>query len=135
MALYEVVFIIRQDLSPENIDNLVGKFSTIVTDKGDKIVSKEYWGLRYLAYKIKKNLRGHYVLLNIQADNQAIDELKRVMGFNEDVIRSNIFEVENSSKEPSSLMVCVNATDYKPGEEVKKSSKIDDIIDKIIINN
>ncbi|NBV05967.1 MAG: 30S ribosomal protein S6, partial [Proteobacteria bacterium] len=62
MALYETVFIARQDLTAEDVDALSSKLAKIITDANGKLVSKEYWGLRNLAYKVKKNSRGHYVL-------------------------------------------------------------------------
>lgn len=134
MALYEVVFIARQDLTAEDVDNLTDKLSKIITDHKGKIVSKEYWGLRTLAYKINKNSRGHYILLNIDAQFSAVAELKRVMGFNEDIIRSSIFNVEEFVSSP--LVISANAKDYKSGKGVAaKPSEIDAVIDQIVINN
>jgi small subunit ribosomal protein S6 len=135
MALYEVVFIARQDLSVEDVDNLSDKFSKIVTDHKGKVVSKEYWGLRTLAYKINKNPRGHYILLNVDANFEAIAEVKRVIGFNEDVIRSNIFKVD-AHQSPSLLMVSDDAKSYKAGKVFTQApSDIDATLDQIVINN
>ena len=135
MALYEVVFIARQDLSVEDVDNLSDKFSKIVTDHKGKVVSKEYWGLRTLAYKINKNPRGHYILLNVDANFDAIAEVKRVIGFNEDVIRSNIFKVD-AHQSPSLLMVSDDAKNYKAGKVFTQApSDIDATLDQIVINN
>jgi len=139
MALYEAVFISRQDLTPEGVDALTDKLSKIITEKKGNVVAKEYWGVRSLAYKINKNPRGHYTLLNIDADNEAIEELKRVSGLNEDVVRSAIFKVEEHDKEPSRLALSVNAKDYKPDnkKEVKRSDKrkeIDALINGVVIN-
>ena len=136
MALYETVFVTRQDLTVDDVDNLSDKLSKIVTERNGKIVSKEYWGLKNLAYKIKKNSRGHYVLLNINSDFDAIAEVKRVMGFDENIIRSAIFKVENHSKTPSQLMISVEAKDYKSGKNAgAHTSEIDAVIDQIVINN
>ena len=134
MALYEAVFITRQDLTVDDVDNLSNKFAKIITDGKGKIVSREYWGLRNLSYKINKNPRGHYVLLNIDSDFEAVAEMKRVMGFNEDVIRSNIFKVAPHGESPSQLTVSANAKDYKAGKPVPSSSAIDSVIDQIVIN-
>ena len=135
MALYEVVFIARQDLSVEDVDNLSDKFSKIITDHKGKVVSKEYWGLKVLAYKINKNPRGHYVMLNVSADHDAILELRRVIGFNEDIIRSNIFNVEQHIS-PSLLMVSEDAKSYKAGKIVTQApSTIDAELDQMVINN
>lgn len=136
MALYEAVFIARQDLTAENVDALADKLSATITEKKGKVVSKEYWGLRNLAYKINKTLKGHYVLLNIESGNEGIEELRRVAGINEDIARSAIFEVEEHSKEPSRLSVSKTAKEYKPdpNKKDKKKSELDLKIDKIVIN-
>jgi small subunit ribosomal protein S6 len=130
MSLYETVFIARQDLTAEDVDALTSKFSKIITDANGK-VQKEYWGLRNLAYKIKKNNRGHYILLKIKSEYQAVAELKRVMGFNEDVIRSITFSVESHSGE-SSLYLSDNAKDFKSGKvsAKKEPTKLDLVIDQ-----
>jgi len=136
MALYEVVFIARQDLSAEDVDNLSDKFSQIIVEYKGKVLSKEYWGLRTLAYKINKNIRGHYILLNIDASHDATKELQRVIGFNEDIIRSNLFSVA-AHNNPSKLKVANDAKDAKAGKisEATAPSAIDIAIDKIDINN
>jgi small subunit ribosomal protein S6 len=136
MAFYEVIFIARQDLSADDVDNLSDKLSQIIIEHEGKILSKEYWGLRILAYKISKNARGHYVLLNIDSNHEGIKELQRVVGFNENIIRSNIFSV-SENQGPSKLMICKNAKDSKTdkaSEEILPSA-IDLEIDKIAINN
>jgi small subunit ribosomal protein S6 len=130
MSLYETVFIARQDLTAEDVDALTSKFSKIITDANGK-VQKEYWGLRNLAYKIKKNNRGHYILLKIKSEYSAVAELKRVMGFNEDVIRSATFAVEAHNGE-SPLYLSDNAKDFKAGKvsSKKEPSKLDLVIDQ-----
>jgi small subunit ribosomal protein S6 len=133
MALYEVVFIARQDLSVEDVDNLSDKFSKIIAEYKGKVVSTEYWGLRNLAYKINKNARGHYIMLNLDASHDAIKELQRVIGFNENVIRSNIFAVKEHQN-PSKLKVSKDARDFKAGKISEPAPSLFDF-DKIIINN
>ena len=108
MPFYELVYIARQDLTPVEVDNLSNNFKKILEDNGGKLVSKEYWGLRTLAYKINKNTRGHYVLMNIDSPYSAVKELERIIGFNE-----NIFRIDSIPSKPSELMVSVNAKDYK----------------------
>jgi small subunit ribosomal protein S6 len=132
MPLYETVFIARQDLTAEDVDALTGKFSKIIADGEGKVVSKEYWGLRNLSFKVKKNVRGHYILLNINAPYAAVAELKRVMGFNEDVIRSATFCVE-SHQEESPLFISANAKDYKAGKVAvkKQPNKFDLVLDQV----
>ena len=135
MALYEVVFITRQDLTAENVDNLTDKFSKIIAEQNGKVVGKEYWGLRNLAYPINKNSRGHYVMLKISDESKkAALELKRIMRYNEDVIDNDIFRVEKHSSEASKLMLSVDAKHYKAGQSAAPQSATDSIIDQIIIN-
>lgn len=132
MALYETIFIARQDLPADDLDALTAKLSKIITDGKGKVVSTEYWGLRNLAYKVKKNSRGHYVLLNIDADFSAVAELNRVMSFNEDIIRSLGFVVEKHQKE-TLLFASKTAKDYKAGKVASKKepSKIDLVLEKV----
>lgn len=135
MALYEVVFIARQDLSAEEVDSLSDRFIKIIADHKGKLVSREYWGLKDLSYKINKNSRGHYVLLNFDSEFDGIAEVKRVIGFNEDVIRSNIFRVEAHEKQ-SPLMISEDAKSFKAGKTVTHApTELDAAIDQIVVNN
>jgi small subunit ribosomal protein S6 len=135
MALYEVVSVARQDLTAEDVDGLTEKLSKIITDNKGEVISKEYWGLRNLPFPIHKNSRGHYVLLNISAPHDVVSELKRVMGFNEDIIRDAIYSA-NEHKGPSQLAVSVDAKDYKSGKlTTQNPSEFDVEIEKIVINN
>jgi len=87
MALYEHLLIARQDISAQQVDALATHLKTIVEGEGGKVEKQEYWGLRGLAYRIKKNRKGHYVLLNINAPAKAVVELERQLKINEDVLR------------------------------------------------
>jgi small subunit ribosomal protein S6 len=103
MALYEHMLIARQDISAQQVDALATHLKTIVESEGGKVEKQEYWGLRSLAYRIKKNRKGHYVLLNINAPSKAVVELERQIKINEDVlryltVRVEAFEQSNSSK-------------------------------------
>src|SRR6202008_1829579 len=86
MALYEHRLIARQDISAQQVDALAQHLKTIVEGEGGKVEKQEYWGLRGLAYRIKKNRKGHYVLLNINAPSKAVVELERQLKINEDVL-------------------------------------------------
>lgn len=131
MPLYETVFIARQDLSADDVDALTNKLAKVVTDAKGKVISQEYWGLRDLAYKVKKNKRGHYVLLNIEADYPVIAELKRVISFNESVIRSSVFKVEAHNKE-SHLFASKNAKEFRADKPAKKEpTKSDLVLDQV----
>ena len=94
MALYEHLLIARQDISAQAVDALATHLKTIVEGEGGKVEKQEYWGLRGLAYRIKKNRKGHYVLLNINAPAKAIFELERQLKINEDVLRFLTVKVE-----------------------------------------
>jgi small subunit ribosomal protein S6 len=103
MALYEHMLIARQDISAQAVDALATHLKTIVETEGGKVEKQEYWGLRTLAYRIKKNRKGHYVLLNLNAPSKAIFELERQLKINEDVlrfltVRVEAFEQSNSSR-------------------------------------
>jgi len=105
MSLYESVFIARQDVSTQDVDKLSEKFSKIITDMKGKIVKKESWGLRTLAYLVKKNRKGHYVMFGIDASAEAMAELQRQFTLNEDVIRSMTTKVSNIDKSTPSIMM------------------------------
>jgi small subunit ribosomal protein S6 len=94
MPLYENVFIARQDISGAQVDALADSFTQLVGDNGGEVKKREYWGLRNLAYRMRKNRKGHYVLLNIVASPAAIAELERTMRINEDVIRYLTIKVD-----------------------------------------
>src|SRR5436309_13027100 len=94
MALYEHLLIARQDISAQQVDALAQHLKTIIEGEGGKVEKQEYWGLRGLAYRIKKNRKGHYVLLNINAPSKAIVELERQNKINEDVLRHITVKVE-----------------------------------------
>ncbi len=94
MALYEHLLIARQDISAQQVDALATHLKTIVEGQGGKVEKQEYWGLRGLAYRIKKNRKGHYVLLNINAPGTAVHELERQLKINEDVLRYITVKVE-----------------------------------------
>jgi small subunit ribosomal protein S6 len=87
MALYEHLLIARQDISAQQVDALATHLKTIIEGQDGKVEKQEYWGLRGLAYRLKKNRKGHYVLLNINAPGKAVHELERQLKINEDVLR------------------------------------------------
>src|ERR1700678_255335 len=101
MALYEHLLIARQDISAQAVDALATHLKTIVEGEGGKIEKQEYWGLRGLAYRIKKNRKGHYVLLNISAPAKAVQELERQLKINEDVLRFITVKVDQFEQSSS----------------------------------
>lgn len=101
MPFYEHVFIARQDISSAQVDGLVETFTGLVENDGGKIVNTEYWGLKNLAYRIKKNRKGHYVMLNIESPVAAINELERNERLHEDVLRYLTLRVDELEEGPS----------------------------------
>jgi small subunit ribosomal protein S6 len=99
MAFYESVFIARQDLGATQVATLAKDLSEVVANNGGEVVRVDNWGLKNLAYRIKKNRKGYYVILNLNAESKAVNELERVMRFNEDIIRYLTVKVEAISEE------------------------------------
>ncbi len=101
MANYESVLIARQDLGASQVNALVENLSTVLKNEGGEVIKVDNWGLKNLAYRIKKNRKGHYVLLNIAAPAKAIFEYERLMRLNEDVIRYMTIKVDEFNNEMS----------------------------------
>ena len=115
MALYENVFIARQDVPATQVETLTNQFAELVTAQGGTVSKKEYWGLRSLAFRIKKNRKGHYTLLNLDAPPAAIKELERTMSINEDIIRFLTVRVDALEEGPSAIMVRSAEKSDRPG--------------------
>jgi len=104
MPLYEHVFLARQDLAQAQVDALAENATKVIADNGGKVVKTETWGLRGLAYRIAKNRKAHYVMLDIDAPAPAMAELERQTGINEDVIRFMTIRVDTHENVPSAMM-------------------------------
>ncbi len=104
MPLYEHVFLARQDLAQTQVDALAEAATKIIEDNGGKIAKVETWGLRNIAYRVRKNRKAHYVLLDIDAPAAAIAELERQTAINEDVIRYMTIRVDAHEAGPSVMM-------------------------------
>lgn len=115
MALYENVFIARQDVPQTQVETLTNQFAEIVAGLGGTVSKKEYWGLRSLTYRIKKNRKGHYTLLNIDAPSAAVKEMERTMSINEDIIRFLTVRVDALEEGPSAIMVRSAEKSDRPG--------------------
>lgn len=102
MSNYESVLIARQDLGTSQVNNIVSELSDVIKKEGGEVVKVDNWGLKNLAYRIKKNRKGHYVLMNITAPANAIAEYERIMRFNEDIIRYMTVKVEEFNNDLSS---------------------------------
>jgi small subunit ribosomal protein S6 len=104
MALYEHVFLARQDLAQAQVDSLAEAATKIIEDNQGKVVKTETWGLRSLAYRIAKNRKAHYVMLEIDAPGSVVAELERQTQINEDVIRYMTVKVDEHETGPSVMM-------------------------------
>ena len=117
MALYESVIIGRQDLTPGQFETLLEKFIAVIQSFKGEIKKRENWGIRNLAYKINKNRKGHYMLLNIDGPPEAIQEYERLMRLDEDIIRFLTIKIKSIDEKPSPLMV--NISDRSQNETTK----------------
>mgnify|MGYP001413865940 CR=1 FL=1 len=104
MPLYECVFIARNDITQQQVEAIAEQVAGLVTEGGGEVKKREYWGLRGLAFKIKKNRKGHYMLLGIDAPGTALPEVERQLGLNEDVLRSLMIKVEAIDDAPSAVL-------------------------------
>ncbi|MET3613115.1 small subunit ribosomal protein S6 [Rhizobium aquaticum] len=104
MALYEHVFLARQDVTPQQVDGLVENYKGVIEANGGKVGRVENWGLKSLTYRIKKNRKAHYVLMDITAPAAAIQEMERQMRISEDVLRYMTVSVEAHEEGPSAMM-------------------------------
>ncbi len=114
MSLYETVFIARQDISASQVEALIETFAALIAEGQGEVKKREYWGLRTLAFRIKKNRKGHYVLFNIDAPPAAIAEMERNMRINEDVLRYLTVRVDALEEGPSAVMQSRGSRDDRP---------------------
>ncbi len=101
MTFYELIFIIRQDVSTVEVDKIANDLTKIVEEYKGEVIKTEYWGLRTLAYEINNNKKGHYYFMGISANNELTKELGRKIKLSESIIRSSLVKVQAISKEPS----------------------------------
>ncbi|TVR97458.1 MAG: 30S ribosomal protein S6 [Rhodospirillales bacterium] len=111
MPLYESIVIARQDVAAQQVDVLADTITKIIEDNGGRVAKREPWGLRTLAYRIRKNRKGHYVLFGLDAPPAAVHEMERQMRINEDVLRYLTIRVEELEEGPSAIL------QSRPGRE------------------
>ncbi|MBT5767099.1 MAG: 30S ribosomal protein S6 [Emcibacteraceae bacterium] len=117
MSLYEYTYIARQDIQPQQVDAITTEFAKIITDNGGKVAKTESWGLRTLAYRIKKYKKGHYVHLNLDAPHAAIAELERNARLHEDVIRYMTIRVDEFEEGDSVVLRSKDRDNRAPRED------------------
>lgn len=115
MPLYEHIFMARQDISTQQVEALTETFKTIIEEGGGTIAKAEYWGLKPLSYKIKKNRKAHYSLFNIDAPHAAVAEMERQMGLSSDILRHLTLKVKAHEEEPSVMMRSRGGRDDRRG--------------------
>lgn len=116
MALYEHVFISRQDLSNAQAEGLIEHFSAVLSDNQGKVIDQEYWGLKTMAYKINKNRKGHYAFLKSDAPSSAVQEMERLMRLHEDVMRVMTIRVDEHEEGPSVVIQAKSAKEERRRE-------------------
>jgi small subunit ribosomal protein S6 len=104
MALYEHIFLARQDVSAQQVEEMTAQMTEVLTSGGGKVTKNEYWGVKTLSYRIRKNRKAHYSLLNIDAPHAAIAEMERQMRINEDILRFLTIRVDELEEGPSAMM-------------------------------
>ena len=119
MALYESVIIGRQDLTNSQFEALIEEFISVIKSHDGEIKKTEYWGIRNLAYKINKNRKAHYYMLNISSSPETISEYERLLGLHEDIIRFLTVKIDKVDENPSLLM---NNKVDRPFEKLGSSS-------------
>ena len=104
MALYEHIYLARQDVSAQQVEELTNALTEVLVQGGGKVTKNEYWGLKSLSYRIKKNRKAHYSLLNIDAPAPAVAEMERQMRINEDILRFMTVRVDELEEGPSAML-------------------------------
>ena len=104
MALYEHIFLARQDVSAQQVEELTNTLTELLASNGGKVTKNEYWGVKTLSYRIRKNRKAHYSLLNIDAPHAAVTEMERQMRINEDILRFMTIRVDELEEGPSAMM-------------------------------
>lgn len=116
MPLYEHVFLARQDVSNAQVEALTKEYTGLIEEGGGKVTKSEYWGLKSLAYKIKKSRKAHFSLLNIDAPHDAVAEMERQMGLSTEVLRFLTLKVDEHETEPSVMMRKGDRDDRRDGD-------------------
>jgi small subunit ribosomal protein S6 len=104
MPLYECVLMARNDITQQQVETIVETMATTLAEQGGEVKKREYWGLRGLAYRIKKNRKAHYMLLGIDAPPAAMQEMERQLGLHEDVLRSLTLRIDAIEEGPSAIL-------------------------------
>jgi small subunit ribosomal protein S6 len=121
MAFYETVFILRQDLTTTQVEESLKSFKGIIESGKGKVLKEENWGLRPLAYKISKNRKGHYLLVESDAPSEAIVELERKLGLSENVLRFMTVRIDAPTKDQSAILKDKDVRDVRDARDVREA--------------
>ncbi len=127
MALYEHIFLARQDATPQQVEAMVATYKGVIESNGGKVEKIENWGLKSLAYRIKKNRKAHFTLFNLDTPPAAVAEMERQMRINEDILRFMTIRVEELETEPSAMMQKRDRDDRKDRRRRDDDSMGDDL--------
>ena len=116
MPMYEHVYLARPDVSAQQVEDLTNQFKGVIEGLGGKVTKTEYWGLKSLSFRVKKNRKAHYTLLNVEAPPAAITEVERQERINEDVLRFMTIRVEELEEGPSAMMRKAERDERRAGE-------------------
>lgn len=123
MPLYEHIFLGRQDISSQQFEGLLETYQTIIKDNGGSVEKTESWGIKNLSYKIKKNRKAHFALININAPHEAVAEMERQMSISTDVIRFLTLRVDEHDEGPSAMMKRGDRDDRGRGRRDHRDSR------------
>src|SRR5579875_3710779 len=126
MPLYEHVYLARPDLSAQQVEELTAQLSSVIGQMGGKVTKSEYWGLKSLAYRIRKNRKAHMTLLNVDAPAAAVTEIERQERLNEDVLRYLTIRVDELEEGPSAMMRKSDRDREERGERGDRGSRFGD---------
>jgi small subunit ribosomal protein S6 len=104
MPLYEHVYLARQDLSAQQVEELTAQYKGVIEQMGGKVAKTEYWGVKSLTYRMRKNRKAHFTLMNVDAPSAALAEVERQQRINEDILRNLTIRVDEHEAEPSAMM-------------------------------
>ena len=125
MPLYEHVFLVRQDVTAQQVEGLTEQYKELISTNGGSVGKTEYWGLKSLAYRIRKNRKAHFTLMNIEAPAAAVAEMERQMRINEDILRLLTLRVDALEEDPSAMMQRRDRDDRDRGERGDRGDRGD----------
>ena len=133
MPLYEHVYLARQDLSPQQVEELTAQLSGVIGQQGGKVTKTEYWGLKSLTYRMRKNRKAHMTLLNVDAPPAALTEIERQERLNEDVLRYLTVRVDALEEGPSAVMQARSRGDERERDRDRRRDGYSDMREDTLV--